>query len=297
MSEQILHPLDTLLAPLLRAARRHETPCGEGRMVWHEWGGDGGWGSEGSGDALPVVLLHGGSGSWRHWARNIPALAARRRVLAADLPGLGESDMPPRPDSPDAIAAVLVDGLTALLGAESRFHLVGFSFGGMLSGHVARQIPHRLASLTLVGAGAMGLRRQPTPMQKVRGLEGAARDAANRANLAALMLADPARIDATTLALQDWHVRHARLRSRPFAGTTALRDALEALPVSLPLGGIWGERDSTATPWLQDRLDLLRGLRPQAALAVVPEAGHWVMWEAPEAFDDALAAVLARAAA
>lgn len=275
------HPLDTLLEPLQATARRHETPCGEGRMVWHEWG-------EGRAGEAPVVLLHGGSGSWRHWARNIPALASRHRVLAADLPGLGESDMPPRTDSPDAIAAIVAAGAEALLGG-ARYRLVGFSFGAMIGGHVARQVPERLASFTLVGAGAMGLRRRPTPMQPVRSLEGPAREAANRANLAALMLAHPGSIDATALALQDWHVRHARLRSRPFSGTTALRDALQGLPV--PLSGIWGELDSTATPWLQDRLDLLRALQPDVALAVVPDAGHWVMWEAPNAFDAALQAV------
>lgn len=285
MPDLMTDPLEALLAPLRAAARRHETPCGEGRMVWHEWG-------EGAPGEAPVVLLHGGSGSWRHWARNIPALAARHRVLAADLPGLGESDMPPRPDSPDAIAAIVAAGVAALLG-PARYRLVGFSFGAMIGGHVARQAPERLANFTLVGAGAMGLRRRPTPMQPVRSLEGPAREAANRANLAALMLAHPERIDGAALALQDWHVRHARLRSRPFAGTTALRDALEGLAV--PLAGIWGELDSTATPWLQDRLDLLRALQPGVALAVVPDAGHWVMWEAPEAFNAALAGTWAHA--
>lgn len=286
MPDSTPHLLEALLEPLRATARRHETPCGAGRMVWHEWG-------ERQPEEPPVVLLHGGSGSWRHWARNIPALAARHRVLAADLPGLGESDMPPRPDSPDAIAAIVAAGVEALLGAVP-YRLVGFSFGAMIGGHVARQAPERLASFTLVGAGAMGLRRRPTPMQPVRNLEGRAREAANRANLAALMLAHPESIDAVVLALQDWHVRHARLRSRPFAGTTALRDALQGLPVSL--GGIWGELDSTATPWLQDRLELLRALQPGVALSVVPGAGHWVMWEAPDAFNAALRQVWSHAA-
>src|SRR5579872_798715 len=45
------------------------TPCGSGRMVWRCWG-----------EGTPLVLLHGGYGSWTHWIRNIDGLAARHRV-------------------------------------------------------------------------------------------------------------------------------------------------------------------------------------------------------------------------
>ena len=72
----------------LRAwAQRVETPCGEGAMVWHAWGDPA---------AAPVVLLHGGAGSWTHWVRNItPLVAAGRRVWVPDLPGFGDSAPPP----------------------------------------------------------------------------------------------------------------------------------------------------------------------------------------------------------
>ncbi len=56
-----------------------ETPCGNAGLVWHLWG-------QGSAAHPPVVLLHGGSGSWTHWLRNIqPLVDGGRRVLAADL--------------------------------------------------------------------------------------------------------------------------------------------------------------------------------------------------------------------
>ena len=72
-----------ILTSLIAAARRIETPCAAGQMVWHAW-------NEGAG--APLVLLHGGNGSWRHWVRQIQPFAATRCVIAADLPGLGESD-------------------------------------------------------------------------------------------------------------------------------------------------------------------------------------------------------------
>jgi copper chaperone CopZ len=56
-------------------ARRQETPCGDGALVWREWGPPGG------GTERPLVLFHGGSGSWRHWVRNITGANFRRGAV------------------------------------------------------------------------------------------------------------------------------------------------------------------------------------------------------------------------
>ena len=102
-------------------ARRIETPCGAGAMVWRVWGG-----------GPPLVLLHGGYGSWTHWIRNVLPLARRFTVIAPDLPGLGESATPPEPHTAEGLARIIVAGLATLLPAGVRFHLTGFSFGGVL---------------------------------------------------------------------------------------------------------------------------------------------------------------------
>jgi pimeloyl-ACP methyl ester carboxylesterase len=68
--------------------------------------------------------------------------------------------------------------------------------------------------------------------------------------------------------------------------------ALEA--TSEPIAGIWGEHDSTAAPWVDERRELLQQLRPGAPFAVMPGVGHWVMYEAADAFNELLPRMIER---
>jgi 2-hydroxy-6-oxonona-2,4-dienedioate hydrolase len=273
------------LAPLDRLARSAAvvtSPCGAGRMVWHRWG---------AGPAL--VLLHGGYGSWTHWLRNIDALAARHTVFAADLPGLGDSDAPPAPVTPEGLAAIIAAGLETVLPSGERFHLVGFSFGAMLGSFVAAALGPRVRSMTLVGSASMGLRRAPMQeMQPPRAhMSRAEMLALQRTNLGILMFADAAAIDDLAVHLQRENVARARLKSRVFAPQNLLGPVLPR--ITAPLGGIWGERDATACPWVEERRDMLRHIQPDAFFAVIPGAGHWVMYEAADAFNRTLLGRLA----
>ncbi len=272
------HPV---LEALVAGARFGRTPCGEGEMVWRAWG-----------EGEPLVLLHGGSGSWRHWARNVGKLSAGRMVLVPDLPGLGQSAMPPSPLGPESVARVLMAGLDAALPAGARYDLVGFSFGALCSGHLAALDAGRCRSLTIVGAGALGFRRSPTELEKVRDKDGEARMAAHRHNLAVLMFADAAKIDDLAMAIQEWNTQHARLKSRGFAESDSLRRALER--GRTPLNAIYGARDAIAYPHVDQRLELVRSLREGAQTAMIPDAGHWVAYEAAEEFNATLTRFLAR---
>jgi len=271
---------EAMLARLDGAARRVETACGEGRMVWRVWG---------SGE--PLVLFHGGSGSWRHWARNIGPLSERRMVVCPDLPGLGESAMPHPADNPGPVAAEVRAGLDTVLGGR-RYDLCGFSFGALLSGHLASQAGDELRSVTLVGAGALGLKRQVTELVKVRSVEGEARIAAHRHNLAALMFAEARNIDALAVVIQEFNTQHARFKSRGFASSTSLRDAIAQAKV--PVALLYGERDAIAWPELELRFQALRSVQPEAWTGVIPGAGHWVSYEAAPAFNAVLLDMLER---
>lgn len=269
------------LKAIAEQARRAETPCGAGSLVWRAWG-----------HGRPLVMLHGGSGSWRHWMRNIPVLSANRMVICPDLPGLGDSDMPPEDATPAMIGEILRHGIAMLLRPGEGYDLVGFSFGALCAGYLAAADRDNCRSLTVVGAGALGLPRSPTTLLKVRHLEGTAREEANRHNLAALMFADATRIDEVALAMQDLHTRRARFKSRGFASTDLLKQAI--LRSGAPLGCIYGEQDAIARPYVPSRLELIRSLQAGARTEMIPGAGHWVAYEAAEEFNAALARVLAR---
>jgi pimeloyl-ACP methyl ester carboxylesterase len=266
-----------LVEGIAAEARRVETPCGDGSLVWRVWG-----------SGPPLVLLHGGYGSWTHWIRNILPLSRQFTVIAPDLPGLGDSATPPEPWTAEGLAEIVVAGLDIVLPKGAAPHLVGFSFGGVIGGTVAAQLGDRLRGFTVVGSNGLGLQRQPTELKRVP--DGAGEDeefATHRYNLNQLMIADPGKIDELALYLQQTNHARARMRSRRFSRSGAL---IEALPrIRAHLDGIWGGRDATAYPHLDERAAVLRQTQPQARFAVVPGAGHWVQYEAAEQFNPLLA--------
>src|SRR6266581_2374197 len=101
-----------LVEGIAEEAERVETPCGDGTMVWRCWG-----------SGPPLVLLHGGYGSWTHWIRNVLPLSRQFTVIAADLPGLGESATPPEPWTARGLAAIIVEGLDIVLPRGARMQL------------------------------------------------------------------------------------------------------------------------------------------------------------------------------
>ena len=254
-----------------------ETPCGDGTMAWHVWG-----------SGPPLVLLHGGYGSWMHWIRNVLPLSRQFTVIAPDLPGLGESATPPEPWTAGGLAAIVVAGLDIILPKDAAPHMAGFSFGGVIGGSVAVQLGDRLRGFTVVGSNGLGLERSPTPLERVKPDASEEEEfATHRYNLNQLMIADPNKIDELALWLQKTNHARARMRSRRFSRSGAL---IEALPqIKARLDGIWGERDATAYPHVDERAHILRSFQPQARFAVIPGAGHWVQFEAADAFNKLIA--------
>jgi len=272
---------------LQQAANRSETACGDGRLVWRRWGPPAG---------RPVLLLHGGSGSWTHWVRNIEPLAqAGRQVLVPDMPGFGESAVPPDGGDADVLPGWLERGLQSLAG-DAAVDMVGFSFGGLVAGLWAQAVPQRVARLVLVGSP--GLSAELLPPLDLRRWEhltpGLARAAAHRHNLLTLMLAGEDSASAMAVALHAANVERDRLRRRRLMLTDALLPVLDGL--RCPLHGIWGAQDVL----YRHRLPLIAQVLARApgfrSLELLPQAGHWVQFETADHFNAALARAVASSA-
>ena len=272
------------IAALSQAIR---VPMGNGgAMMWHVWG---------AGSGKPTLLLfHGGSGSWIHWIRNVVPLSQHYTVYAADLPGLGDSDPPDDVRDIWSVTKCVRTAVDGLLPKDQPFRLTGFSFGGMVSGHLSTLMPERIRRIVLVGAGGLKATRKPGP--KLRKLlpempaETLAEEA--RRNLEILMLHDPKNVDGVAIHMQIMNTTRAKTRSRDMGIAGALSNVLPQ--VRTPLTGIWGEFDSTTYPYIQERINLFRALQPAFEMNVIPGAGHWVAYEAAEAFNAKLIEVLAR---
>lgn len=263
---------------------RHHTPCGDGHMVWHSWGLE---------DQPTLVLLHGGSGSWTHWLRNIaPLRRAGWRVLAADLPGMGDSHLPAGCTDTHDLPPYLHAGLQQLVPHDD-VRVVGFSFGGMTAGLWLREHPQDARALVIVGAPGMGLNApEMTPLKGWRHLPTEAqRDEAHRHNLRVLMLHDPAALDDTALALHRDNVLRDRMQRRRLSRTEILAQALPHL--TMPVAGIFGEHDALYRERLPEVRQAFERLLPRlGGWHTVAGSGHWVQYEAHPAFNQVLLSML-----
>ena len=255
----------------------HWYSCGEGRIPIRQWQNAG---------AEKVVLLHGGSGSWLQWVRNIRVLREHFDVYAIDLPGLGDAAMCDVESDADSAALTTRLALEQLF--DSAFHVVAFSWGCTLTAMMMKDMAPLLKSVMLTGPAAVGdLPRRVTMKALVKRTPEMGREevlAAQRENLARLMIHQGSRIDDTAVAIQDINTSKARFRSPPYARSTLVIDGVRG--TTTPLFVIYGDHDAPAYPDLEARRRLFQDARPDVRFELVADAGHWLQYELPELFND-----------
>lgn len=232
------------------------------------------------GEGPLIVLLHGGSGSWTHWTRNIAPLAKKMRVVAVDLPGFGCSSDAAKDLSPAQYVRRVIVAMERLIPPGRTADLAGFSFGGVLAASVAAAMGARIRRLSLLAPGGFGvpagrylsLRRMPqadAPMDEIRVVVAH--------NLGQVMLHTPPRPDDPVVELQMSNLLRTRYDSRLVSLQSTLVDYLSRY--SGPVQVIWGRKDRLAYPDIETRSQIVRSALPAARIAIVEEAGHWVQFE------------------
>jgi pimeloyl-ACP methyl ester carboxylesterase len=123
----------------------------------------------GSKDAPTIVLLHGFPSSSHMFRDLIPQLSDRFRLVAPDLPGFGQSDMPERSRfnyTFDNIAKV-IERFTEVIGL-SRFAIYVFDYGAPTGFRLAVSHPERITAIISQNGNAYqeGLSEGWNPIQK-----------------------------------------------------------------------------------------------------------------------------------
>lgn len=256
------------------------------------------------GDGPLVVLLHGFPDFWYGWRHQLAALAAAGfRVVAPDLRGYNLSDRPPH--VADYGLDHLADDVAALvrgLGAQ-RAHVVGHDWGGVVAWHLAARHPDvvdRLAILNaphparfrrLVRRPAQALRSTYVAAFQLPFLPELALTVGHRALLRHTLrrLHRPGALDAVDL---DRYVAAFPTRHAMWAALAYYRALVRNPPERPPRAQIphetlvlWGDDDPALA---RANADGLERWVPRVRARRVPDAGHFVMADAPAAVNDEL---------
>ena len=258
------------------------------------------------GEGPPVVFLHGLAGRIENWERTWPSLAGRR-VLAADLPGHGDSDRTDAAyDRPffRAFLASLADA-ERLDGAV----WIGHSMGGWMLLDFAAASPDRVGALVLVSPA---WRIEPPvppamlePALRAAMLSGRGARARIRTGPVGTVVgrilghdkSGAARLAEMTLPWLERPDAERTFRAFVRCAEALLRDPLPEKTlqaVRCPLLSVWGEEDTLCPPRAAGRFAALRSGGGHASDRHERWAGvgHLPMWERPGKFNDLLAAFL-----
>lgn len=244
------------------------------------------------GGGTPVVLVHGLAASIEIWEAVAPLLAARRRVIAFDLPGFGEAD---KPDA-DYRALFFVEQFRRLLDTLGvrRTHLVGSSMGASLLVRYAFRYPETVDRIVMASPGGFTpyihpFLRIPTlpvlggPMSRPRRPVNAF---AVRLAMADKRYATRELIDLTDRQSRAPGAHRAFVRTlRGIANPLRVKELdifeREAHALAAPTLVVWGRQDRI---FPVRAIDAVRRIMPHARIEVLDPCGHYPQIEQPRLF-------------
>ncbi|WP_037366697.1 alpha/beta fold hydrolase [Amycolatopsis orientalis] len=276
----------------------------------HRWV-DGIHAVEGGQPAGPaLVLLAGFPQTWWAWRKAMPGLAERFRVLAIDLPGQGHSERPHDSYDTHTVASRVQAAVTAL--GVPKYWLAAHDIGAWVAFSLALQHEDRLHGVALLDAGIPGITLpESVPTDPERAwktwhfafhlvadlpetlLTGRERDYVDWfLNAKSLTPFDRADTDHYAAALAAEGGLRASLAYYRDAAESARRNraALERQHLTVPVLGISSSHGS-----IPDMAASLGAWAGRATGVVIPDAGHFIPDEQPDAVVAALTEFIAAA--
>lgn len=246
------------------------------------------------GEGAPLVLIHGsgpGASGWSNYNRNVEALSKHFTLIIPDCPGFGKSDMKPVDAKTPGWWAEIMHGLIGVLGFE-KAHFVGNSMGGMITLKLALEHPECVDKMLLMGPGGghpvFSVWPSPGIMTLITAYEGAGITADKvRAFISASLYDQSAITDELVqqrleAAMDPRIVAQPPMRPGPGGPPEELwRDARLTKLLHETLI-VWGREDRVLP--LDNGMILLKQIQ-RASMTIVPQCGHWVMWEQAAEFN------------
>jgi pimeloyl-ACP methyl ester carboxylesterase len=243
--------------------------------------------------ALPIVFVHGMVGYTGFWNTTLSEMADRRRVVALDLRGHGNSKAPSDGDySVEGCANDVLAVLDAL--ALDQVILVGHSYGTFVTIEVAARRPTAVRRLVLVDPPGdfNHLSAEEREGQLVPYLAAVEGEGWRDAIAASFEQALAGSTSATAATI------HARLATMPHAAMLGMTRSMftygAAAGLERYLASAGASVHSILAPsnaWPFS----LHLLVPGIHTTVVPDVSHWIMLDAPTRFIAALEAAIAGA--
>lgn len=236
-----------------------------------------------SGKGAPLVLIHAFPLSRAMWTRDVEAFAPSARVIAPDLPGFGGSPRlsPPSIQGMAKSVAALLDQLNV----KEPAIVAGLSMGGYVAFEFIRQFPQRVKALGLFSTRAAA----DTPEQAAGRMKLV--DKLRAEGIDVLMTASlPKLVGRTTAASRPAVMKEVEAlihEAQPDGVIDALRamaerrDAMLLLPsIRCPVLILAGEEDALIPA--QESQAMSQAI-PGAKLEIIPQAGHLLNLEQPDA--------------
>ena len=229
----------------------------------------------------PVILIHGAGGHHLHWPAQIRRLG-KYPIYAVDLPGHGKSSGRGQ-QTIAAYAQNLISWMDAL--DMHRAVFVGHSMGGAIALWMGTQRPERVLGLGLVATGAK-LKVDPAILENASRSETFPTLIEMIANWAFGPQADERLVELATQRMAE--IRPSVMHS-DFVACRAFNIMTEISGIPATCAVICGE-DDQLTPHRHSQY--LAANIPKATLHLIPNAGHMVQLEQPEAVAEALTGLL-----